>query len=1028
VDSARRDRLGDDLRGVLEGELLLDGLTCALYATDASLFRVVPAAVVRPRHEPDVRAVVRYAAEHQIPLTARGAGTGTAGACLGPGVVIDFSRFMHEVVEVGPDHVRVQPGVPWERLTARLARDGRRIVAEPASASTSTLGGMAAVNSSGPRSALHGPTSDHLLDCRVVLDDGDAVDLGPLSRQLPDDAPDRLRALHRASIGLLERHAETIAAERSQVSSDRCGYRLHRALRAESLDYTRLLAGSEGTLGLFTELTLRTMPLPGGRGAVLFGCPDLETALRAARAALPRRPAATELLDGRLLSLLRGRDPEHGRLVPAQAGAALLLEFEADSPAEARRQTLDFIDELVRGRLPALLAMPAFVPEDAARLWAVVDAALPSLSALRGGPQAVPVIEDVAVPVERLSDYLARLQGLLQRHQTTAAFMVHAAAGQVHARPILDPTDPADAGKLWAIAEDVTTLVLELGGTISARHGTGLSRTPWVAKQCPRLAPVFRELKAIFDPRGVFNPGNVVGPDPNRPAWPLRGRVSGASREGETGRRGEEETIQSNGTAGNGVSHLPVAPSAVLSLSLVWQTSDLPTQAAACNGCGACRTQSPARRMCPVFRATRGEEATPRAKANLLQTVLAADCDPRRLSADDVREVADLCVNCKMCATECPSRVNIPKLMLEAKAAHVAEHGLDRGDWALARVAAFAAAGSAIAPLTNRLLRGRFTRWFLEKFFGIARRRGLPPFAPRSFLRLARKWGWTTKNVESGAWSMGSEEPMTSLPMLHAPRSTNKVALFVDIFANYHDPAIAEAAVRVLRHHGVDVVVPLDQRSSGMEALSLGDVETARELARSNLRVFAELARDGYSVVCPEPTAALALRHDYLDLLDDPDARLVAGRTVELTTYLGQLHAAGEFRTDFQTLDLGLGHHVPCHQKALGVPPAAPALLALIPGVRVHTIDVGCSGMAGTYGLKATGYQTSLAAGRPLFDELRRPRVLLGSTECSSCRMQMEEGAGKVTLHPVQYLALAYGLMPELAKRLLRPVAGLVPR
>jgi Fe-S oxidoreductase len=250
--------------------------------------------------------------------------------------------------------------------------------------------------------------------------------------------------------------------------------------------------------------------------------------------------------------------------------------------------------------------------------------------------------------------------------------------------------------------------------------------------------------------------------------------------------------------------------------------------------------------------------------------------------------------------------------------------------------------------------------------------------------------------------------------------------LFIDIFANYHDPQIAEAAVRVLRHNGVNVFVPPGQRSCGMEALAQGDVETARELARINLRVFADLAREGYRIVCTEPTAALTLRHDYLDLLDDPDAALVAGRAVELTTYLGELHARGRLRTDFRPLELPLGHHVPCHVKALGAPPAGPGLLALIPGVKVHTIDVSCSGMAGTYGLRAESYETSLAAGRPMFDELRRPRVLFGSTECSACRMQMEEGSGKRTLHPVQYLALAYGLMPELAGRLRTPVGGLV--
>jgi Fe-S oxidoreductase len=211
-----------------------------------------------------------------------------------------------------------------------------------------------------------------------------------------------------------------------------------------------------------------------------------------------------------------------------------------------------------------------------------------------------------------------------------------------------------------------------------------------------------------------------------------------------------------------------------------------------------------------------------------------------------------------------------------------------------------------------------------------------------------------------------------------------------------------------------------------MEALAQGDVETAREIARDNLRVFADLAREGYRIVCPEPTAAVMLRHDYLDLLDDPDARLVADRTVELTTYLWELHERGQLRTDFRPLPLPLGHHVPCHVKALGRPPAGPALLSLIPDVRVHSIDVSCSGMAGTYGLRASAYETSLAAGKPMLDELRRPRVMFGSTECSACRLQMEEGSGKRTLHPIQYLALAYGLMPELERRLQTPVRGLV--
>ena len=312
----------------------------------------------------------------------------------------------------------------------------------------------------------------------------------------------------------------------------------------------------------------------------------------------------------------------------------------------------------------------------------------------------------------------------------------------------------------------------------------------------------------------------------------------------------------------------------------------------------------------------------------------------------------------------------------------------------------------------------------MEKFFGIARRRRLPRFAVRSFMRRAARWGWTKKPEDRGRRT--EDRLAGDLSSVLCPLSSDKVAVFVDIFANYHDPQIAEAAVRVLQHAGVAVVVPPEQRSCGMEALAQGDVETAREIARDNLRVLAELARDGYRIVCPEPTAAVMLRQDYLDLLDDPDARLVADRTIELTSYLWELHERGALPSDFRPLSVALGHHVPCHIKALGRPAAGPSLLNLIPGIKVHTIDVSCSGMAGTYGLRAASYETSLAAGKPMLDELRRPRVLFGSTECSACRMQMEEGSGKRTLHPVQYLGMAYGLMPQLGRRLNTSGKGLV--
>jgi Fe-S oxidoreductase len=626
----------------------------------------------------------------------------------------------------------------------------------------------------------------------------------------------------------------------------------------------------------------------------------------------------------------------------------------------------------------------------------------------------------VAVPVEALSAFVTRTQDILQRFETTASFLVHAGAGQVHTRPFLDLERPEDVAKLRPIADEVHGLALELGGTVSAQHGTGLARTPWVARQYGPLTGVFRELKRIFDPADLFNPGKIVGPDPSRPEWPLR---RGAE---DRGRRAEGQNQPEASAMGPSSLSSVLCP---LSPSLRWQPGELPAQVAACNGCGHCRVEAPPTRMCPVFHATHAEAATPRAKANLLRHLLGPGGDPKRLADEDVRAAAALCVNCKQCARECPAHVNVPKLMLETKAAYAAEHGLDRSDWVLARTESFASFGSALAPLINPLLNNRPVRWLVERLFGVSRHRRLPAFARPSFLERAERRGLTRKPSLVPCPSSVARGPDPGVLATDEGQGTrDPVAYFVDVFANYNDPSIAEAAVAVLRHNGVPVYVPPEQCGCGMAALAQGDVETAREAVQENLRVFADLAREGYRIVCSEPTAALMLTQDVLDLIDDTDARLVAEHTVELTAFLGDMHRAGRLRTDFQPLDITVGHHVPCHLKALNRPPAGPALLGLVPRLRVHAIDVSCSGMAGTYGLKAENYDASLAAGRPMLDELRRPRVLFGSTECSSCRLQMEEGAGKRTLHPVQYLALAYGLMPELARRLREPIRGLTLR
>jgi FAD/FMN-containing dehydrogenase/Fe-S oxidoreductase len=974
MDPAPRERIHDDLKGFLKGEILFDDLSRALYSTDASIFQIQPLGVVVPRDEEDLQGLVRYAAEHQLPLVPRGAGTGLAGESLGSGLIVDLSRHFRGMGEPQGDTIRVQPGVVHRDLNARLARAGRRFAPDLTSGVHCTIGGMLATNASGAHALRHGYTRDHVAELRIVLNTGDCDWVGQVSRRADAALPSgRFLEIAAQVSALLEDHAEIIRSCRPRTRFDRCGYLLHDVLTPDYLDLARLLVGSEGTLALFTEATLRTIPLPAGRSAVLLGFSSLDAAIAASQRALPSRPAACELMDRRLLTLARGRGTDLKSIVPAEAEAVLLVAYESDTPRGAKEAALDLVDQLQWPQRLALYALPAFETEEIERLWNLREQVLPSLYGIRGGPQPVAFVEDVGVPPEELGVCLHRVQEILQRREITASFLVHAGTGQVHTRPFLDLNRPEDVSQMWALAEEIHGLALDLGGTVSSQHGTGLARTPWVARQYGRLYPVLRELKTIFDPHQLFNPGKIIGPNPDLPAWPLR--------------------------------RTPPTEAEPPQRFLRWQPGEVRAESVNCNGCGHCRTEAPVQRMCPLFRVTHTEEATPRAKANLLRYLLQEGTDPRTLASEGVRAIADLCVNCRMCAHECPAHINIPKLMLEAKAANTAEYGLGRTNATLARTESLAAVGSLFANIVNAGLASRAVRWLLERFFGVSRKRHLPTFAARSFLRRAERRGWTRRL---------------------RGRSRPRVAYFVDVFANYNDPQLAEAVVAILHHNGVEVYVPPGQRGCGMAALAYGDVETAREAAEHNLRIFADLAREGYPIICSEPTAALMVQQDYISLVEGPDARLVADQVVELTSFLWGLHQQGRLRTDFQRLELALGHHVPCHIKALGKPPAGPSLLGLIPGVRVTTIDVSCSGMAGTFGLGATNYEASLSAGEPMLRELGRPYALFGSTECSTCRLQMEDGSGKRTLHPAQYLALAYGLMPELERRLREPRRDLV--
>jgi FAD/FMN-containing dehydrogenase/Fe-S oxidoreductase len=983
-----QQRIEEDLRGLVRGDVRCDDVFTQLYSTDASIYELRPLGVVRPRSVNDVIAIVRYAAENHLPIHPRGAGTGLAGESLGRGLVVDFSRYFRRISADEGGRVRVQPGMVLENLNRYLRQSGRLFGPDPAMRSVTTMGSVIAIDAGGSHWPRYGSARRHVEELQVVLSDGTVLRVGRHSiNHASNGAPqngentERLENLVDSVAGLIKRHTRTIEDRRPRSPVNCSGYRLDDVLNDGHLDLARLLTGSEGTLALITEVTVSVDPLPLHRSCVLLLFESLDQAAHAALEIAALKPAACDLMDRRHLSLARETDVRYELLIPGEAEAVLLVEFHADS-REGLRHKLDEVIELVQFNLG--LAAASHVAEDEVDFqlyWGLAQRFVPTLHRMQGSSRPTPCIEDIAVPVEALPVFLRHVQDTLKHLQVTASLFGHAAQGQLHIRPFLDIRSDADVHTMESLAAELYEKVWLLRGTISGEHGDGLSRTPFLAKQYGPLVNVFRELKQIFDPQGILNPGKIVPIAPTRMTQHIR--ASGVHL-AEAVTNGTAPTPTENGQSPR-----------LFELELSWSPEEIESSARTCNGCGICRTTSPDTRMCPIFRMNPREEASPRAKANILRGLLSGNLPGDTLLQDVCKEVADLCVHCHMCRLECPANVDIPKLMLEAKAAYVNTNGLTLHDRLLTRIDTLAALAGRLPGIANWAFGHPQVRWLLEKVTGIAQGRKLPRLARRSFLQHA------------------------AMRRLHHPMRTagEKIVYFVDTYANHFDTQLGEALVAVMRHNGVAVYVRQDQVQAGMPMIAAGAIDLARDVATRNVATLAESVRQGYTIVATEPSAVLALTHEYPTLLDnDEDAISVAQHTQEACHYLWQMHIRGRLKLDFQPQRISVGYHVPCHLRALGVGAPAENLLRLVPGMKVNRIEKGCSGMAGLWGIKRENYRASLRAGLELISTVRDGPFQIGTTECSTCKMQMEQGSTKPTVHPVKLLALAYGLMPEIAE------------
>ena len=946
-----------DLNTLIEGDARFDEVTRVLYSTGACMYRIKPLGVVFPKHRDDVVTTLRYAADRGIPLVPRGGGSSRCGQELGTGIILDFTRYMHRILEVNlvEGWVRAEPGCTLSSLTQVLKQHNKYFPPDPSSDDVCALGGMLATNSKGAHAVKYGTTRDYLNSLDVVLANGALIRTEAVDRNSP-----RLQVLlqdpvqgpiYRGLLSILERFGDQLKEKVPEVTNNNCGYNLWRLAQHGIIDLGQLFTGSEGTLGIFTEATFRILDHPSYRTIALLSFDSLEKMGEAVAVLRELRPSMIEILERKILDLSRQHDPRLRPFLPEGVEAVLILEHEGERPEEVEASMAATHKRVVEECRLATGMRLATSPEDQANILAIRKVAAAVITKVKGPRKPLIFIEDAAVHPTRLPDFIGKMRQLFTKYEVTAGVYGHAGDGNLHILPFLDPKDPRDIALIRSIAEGAHEIVLGLNGTISAEHGDGLSRTSYVSKQYGELEKAFREVKALLDPHGMLNPGKIVSDDPPQ--------VNEHLRYGEGYRTAAVETHHG-----------------------FLEEGSLTAAVERCIGVGNCRKMRGT--MCPSYMVTREEEHSTRGRANLLRAALSGELPSEALSGPELYGALDLCLECKACKGECPTNVDMAKLKAEFLARYYQKNGIPLRARLFANAAALGRWGSRLAPLSNWATAFPGTRWLLHRLVGIEQRRPLPSFASPSFAQWFQKRGGSPPGVRGS------------------------VALFPDTFMNYHYPGVGIAATKLLEGLGYHVILA-DAGCCGRTFISKGLLEEAVKRAKAAVDQLHRFVETGVPIVGCEPSCLLTIRDEWRDLVKSPEAEAVARQSFLLEEFLLDRYQRGDLPLAFRPLERRVLLHGHCHQKALiGSRPTIEAL-QLIPGLIVEEIDAGCCGMAGSFGFEKEHYDLSIAIGRQrLFPAIEKAGTQVDIVAPGvSCRQQVLHGTGRLAKHPVQVMVEA---------------------
>lgn len=956
--------LADAIAAGIEGganDVAIDRGYRLLYATDASIYEMEPVAVVFPRSAEDVSHVVRLARERGVPVLPRGAGTSLAGQGVNHAIVLDFSRHMSRVIEIDPasQTARVQPGVVLDRLSREARPHRLHYPIDPSTKNRATIGGGIGNNSCGAHSVRYGKTSDQVVSITAVLSDGSTVTFDrkegdELERIL--DTPGFEGDLYRSVRDLAEEHADEIAERYPDIRRRVSGYNLDAFVDSTSMDLAQMVVGSEGTLAIVVEATVRLAPIPAFKGVVALHYTSVVEACHAVPDALAHTPAAVELVDRTIIERCRDSIGYASlvEFVRGDPGALLLIEADGATEAEVSA-ALDAIGASMVRAGGAYAGVVFTDPGEQLRLWRMREAGLGILMSVRGDTKPVATVEDAAVPPERLGEFVERFDALVRRHGTTAAYYGHASEGCLHIRPAVNVKDGDGLEMVRSITSEVADLVIEFGGSLSGEHGDGILRGVYTERMFgTRLTEAFRRLKRAFDPEAILNPGKIV----DTPALDDNLRLAPWTMNGD----------------------IPTV------FDWTWE-GGIARAAEQCNGQGACLKDTGT--MCPSYMVTRDEEHSTRGRANLLRQALNGALPLSEVTGDRVMDALDLCVECKACKSECPSGVDLAKLKYEVLTQRHREHGLPLRDRIFGRIGTFNRLTRHLGPLRLLVnLGGSFgpVRQLMHDRLGIHRERPLPRLAWQPF----------------SAWFERYAQP--------EPAPRGEVVFYVDSFTEANHPEVGRATVRVLNALGFAVTVVPRLGCCGRPLISKGQLDTAREWARANVERLAPYAARGIPIVGSEPSCILTLRDEYLDLVEGDEAKAVAKQALlvdELVARVAQEDP--RVRDRFASVAEQAILHGHCHQKATAGMESTLAALALVPGLETSLVDSACCGMAGSFGFEAEHYDVS----RAMAERTLVPAVMAASEDTEvlvtgiSCRQQIAHFSGRRPRHAIELLAEA---------------------